>query len=140
MAGYGQNEYLKIKVSTSDGVKLIVLLYEGAIKFLLNAQEAIREKNIVKRHNNIYRVLDIIVELRNSLNFSLGGQIATSLNALYLFMERHLITANIQNDAQKIQEVINMLSSLKEAWEAIASRPEARKTTQAPGQSKGIRI
>jgi flagellar protein FliS len=140
MAGYGQNQYLKTQVTTVEGVKLIVLLYEGAIKFLLSAQEGIREKNIVKRHNNIYRVLDIILELRNSLNFSQGGEIAKSLNALYIFMEGHLITANIQNDAQKIQEVVNLLSSLKEAWETIASRPEVRKTTEAPGRSKGIRI
>jgi flagellar protein FliS len=140
MVGYGHNQYLKTQITTVDGLKLIVLLYEGAIKFLLSAQEGIREKDIVKRHNNIYRVLDIIVELRNSLNFSQGGEIATSLNALYLFMERHLITANIQNDGQKIQEVVNIFSSLKKAWEAIASRPEVRKTTEAPSRSKGIRI
>jgi flagellar secretion chaperone FliS len=140
MAGYGQNQYLKTQVTTVDGVKLIVLLYEGAIKFLLSAQEGIREKDIVKRHNNIYRVLDIIAELRNSLNFSQGGEIATSLNALYQFMEGHLMTANIQNDAQMIQEVVNILSSLKEAWQTIASRPEVRKAAEAPGRTKGIRI
>jgi flagellar protein FliS len=140
MGGYGQDQYLKTQVTTVEGIKLIVLLYEGAIKFLLTAQEGIREKNIAKRHNHIYRVLDILVELRNALNFSQGGEIATSLNALYLFMERHLTTANIQNDTQKIQEVVNMLSSLKEAWETIASRPEARKSAQAPDRSKGIRI
>ena len=140
MAGYGQNQYLKTQITTVDGLKLVVLLYEGAIKFLLSAQEGIREKDIVKRHNNIYRVLDIVAELRNSLNFSQGGEIATSLDALYLFMDRHLMTANIQNDVQKIQEVVNILSSLKEAWEAIASRPEVRKATEAPGRSKGIQV
>ena len=140
MAGYAQNQYLKTQVTTVDGVKLIVLLYEGAIKFLSSAQEGIREKDVTKRHNNIYRVLDIIAELRNSLNFSQGGEVATSLDALYLFMEGHLMTANIQNDAQKIQDVVNMLSSLKEAWETIASKPEVRKATEAPSRSKGIRI
>ena len=140
MAGYGQNQYLKTQITTADGLKVIILLYEGAIKFLSSAQEGIREKDIPKRHNNIYRVLDILVELRNSLNFSQGGEIATSLNALYSFMDRHLTTANIQNDAQKIQDVINMLSSLKGAWETIASRPEARKATETSRRSKGIRI
>ena len=140
MAGYGRSEYLKTQISTADGVKLIVLLYEGAIKFLLTAQEGIQEKNVAKRHNNIYRVLDILVELRNALDFSQGGEIATSLNALYLFMEWHLTFANIQNDEQKIQEVINMLSSLKEAWETIAAKPEARKTAQESNRSRGIRI
>ncbi len=140
MPGYGQNQYLKTQVTTVDGVRLIVLLYEGAIKFLLTAQEGIGEKDVVKRHNHINRTLDIITELKNALNFSQGGEIAKSLNALYLFMQRHLTMANIENDAQKVQEVINILSSLKEAWEAIASRPEVRKTTEAPAQPKGIRI
>ena len=140
MPGYGHNQYLKTQVTSADGLRLIVLLYEGAIKFLLTAQEGIREKDVVKRHNHINRTLDIIAELKNSLNFSQGGEIAKSLNALYLFMQRHLTMANIENDAQKVQEVINILSSLKEAWETIASRPEVRKTTETPEQSKGIRI
>jgi flagellar protein FliS len=80
------------------------------------------------------------MELKNALNFSQGGEIAKSLNALYLFMQRHLTVANIENDPQKVQEVVNILSSLKEAWEAIASRPEVRKTTEPSSQSKGVRI
>ena len=140
MAGYAENQYLKTQVTTVDNLRLVVLLYEGAIKFLLKAQEGIQEKDVAKRHNQIGRALDIIMELKNALNFSQGGEIAKSLNALYLFMQNHLTTANIQNDTQKVQEVINILSSLKEAWETIASRPEVRKTTEAPVQSKGVRI
>ncbi len=138
--GYGQNQYLKTQVTTVDGGKLIVLLYEGAIKFLSKALDGIQEHDTVKRHNHIARVINIIEELKNSLNFSQGGEIAHSLNALYLFMNRHLTTANIKNDPKMVQEVIHILSSLKEAWETVVSKPEAIKPSAKTPAPTGIRI
>ena len=86
MQNYALNQYQKIQATTVDSGKVIVLLYEGAIKFLIKAREGIAEKDIEKRHNNLMRALDIIDELKNALNFSQGGEIARSVNALYLFM------------------------------------------------------
>ncbi len=140
MVGYGQNQYLKAQVTTVDSVKLVVLLYEGAIRFLLKAQDGLKERNVVQRHNHIQKALNIIEELKNSLNFSQGGEIAHSLNTLYVFMDKHLTEANMKNDSQKIQEVINILSSLKEAWETVASKPEALKASNQKSQPLGIRI
>ncbi len=137
--GYGQNQYLKTQVTTVDGGKLVVLLYEGAIKFLLKAQEGIQANDTVKRHNNIIKSIDIIEELKNALDFNQGGEIARALYALYLFMHRHLMSANIKNDSQMIQEVINILSSLKEAWEIAASKPEVKKQLANHTQPIGIR-
>lgn len=140
MVGYGQNQYLKAQVTTADSVKLVVLLYEGAIRFLLKAQDGLKERNVVQRHNHIQKALNIIEELKNSLNFSQGGEIAHSLNTLYVFMDKHLTEANMKNDSQKIQEVINILSSLKEAWETVASKPEALKASSQKSHPLGIRI
>ncbi len=140
MVGYGQNQYLKAQVTTADSVKLVVLLYEGAIRFLLKAQDGLKERNVVQRHNHIQKALNIIEELKNSLNFSQGGEISHSLNTLYVFMDKHLTEANMKNDSQKIQEVINILSSLKEAWETVASKPEALKASAQNPQPMGIRI
>jgi len=138
--GYGQNQYLKTQVTTVDGGKLIVLLYEGAIKFLSKALEGIQAHDTVKRHNHIIKSINIIEELKNSLNFAHGGEVAHSLHALYLFMIRHLTTANMKNDPQMIQEVINILSSLKEAWETVASKPEAIKSSAKTTAPTGMRI
>jgi flagellar protein FliS len=138
--GYGQAQYLKTQVTTVDGGKLIVLLYEGAIKFLRKAQESIETKDIKQRHNSIVRALNIIDELRNSLNFSQGGEIAKNLQALYLFMNRHLTLANAKNDPKMIQEVINLLASLKEAWETILTKPEVIKSSAKSSAPTGIRI
>jgi len=141
MQNHALNQYQKTQVTTVDSGKVVVLLYEGTIKFLRKSQEGIVEKDIEKRHNNLMRALDIIDELNNSLNFSQGGEIARSLNALYLFMRGHLTEANINNNSHMIEEVLNMLSSLKGAWEEVASNPEINKPESNPlPTTGGIRI
>jgi flagellar protein FliS len=140
MLNYGQNQYLKTQVATVNNLQLVVLLYEGAIKYLRQAEEGIEEKNIEKRNNNIQRALDIIDELKNALNLSQGGEIARSLLALYLFMNNHLMMANIKNEAGKIQEVCKMLSTLKEAWQSVASQPDLKKHISESTRPSGIRI
>ena len=143
MQNYAHRQYKKTQITTVDRRKLVVLLYDGAIDFLRKAQRGITEKDIEKRHNNIDRALAIIDELKNALNFSEGGEIARSLQALYLFMYNHLVSANIKNDSQMVQEVINMLSSLNEAWEAVASDPELARHPAAsaqPTQPTGISV
>ncbi len=132
-------EYNKNAITTVERRKLVVLLYEGAINFLKRAQQGIREDDPEKRHNNIMRALDIIDELRGALSFSQGGEIAPSLNSLYLFMRRHLTSANMKNDLQMIQEVETMLASLNEAWKAVATDPDLTKlNSDYPQQVRGI--
>ena len=141
MQNYALNQYQKTQVTTVDSGKVVVLLYEGAINFLRKSQEGIVEKDIEKRHNNLMRALDIIDELNNSLNFSEGGEIAISLRTLYDFMYGHLTSANIKNDPQMIQEAVSMLSSLKDAWEEVASNPEINRPEPNPiPTTGGIRI
>jgi flagellar protein FliS len=141
MVGYTKDQYVKTQVETADRGRLIVLLYEGAIKFLRKAQEGIEEKNIEKRCNNIDRALNIIDELKNSLNISQGGEIAIYLIHLYLFMRGHLVSANIKNDSKMIQDVIKMLTGLKEAWETIVSKPERKEpSTQPTPRFTGVQI
>ena len=140
MQNYGQSQYLKTQVTTVDNLQLVILLYEGAIKFLRKAEEGIEEKNIEKRHKHINQALDIINELRNSLNISQGREIAESLAALYLFMTNHLIMANIKNDRHSIKDVVKILADLKEAWETIATKPEIKKQMANQPKPLGIRI
>lgn len=126
MQNYARLQYQKNEITTVDRGKLVVLLYEGAINFLKKAQKYSLEKNHEKRHNNIVRALDILEELKNALNFSQGKEIAKSLNALYLFMIKHLQMADMKNDSDMIQEVLNMISSLNETWKEIAANPELK--------------
>lgn len=117
----GLGAYQETAVLTQDKGKLIVMLYEGAIKFLGLAQKDMEAGNYESKNKQINKAWDIINELNVSLDMEAGGEISENLRKLYAFMLTHLSTANFKNDPQTVQEVIDMLSELKEGWETITS-------------------
>ncbi len=117
----GIGAYQETAVLTQDKGKLIVMLYEGAIKFLKLSQKDIEEGNYELKNTNINKAWDIINELNASLDMEAGGEISENLRKLYSFMLTHLSSANFKNDSQTVQEVIDMLSELKVGWETIAN-------------------
>jgi flagellar protein FliS len=121
-ANFNQNKYQKTAVNTADPGKLVVMLYDGAVKYLLNAIDGIKEKDVEKKCNNVNRAYDIIQELQFALDMEQGGEIALNLYRLYQFMMTHLIKAKINKDGiTMIQEVIDMMRKLNEAWRAITA-------------------
>ena len=121
MNSYGQfqNAYKRAAVNTLDQGKLIVMLYDGAVKFLKMAIKEIEEKNPEAKGEYISKAIDIIFELNTTLDIDAGGEIAANLRKLYLFMGRHLTEANREQDIGKIEEVINLLEELNQGWKAI---------------------
>jgi len=121
--------YQEIDINTSNPMKLVLMLYDGAINFLRKATEYGEKKDI--KNKNIYanKARDIILELNNSLNLEAGGEIAHYLRGLYLFMNRHLMQANWNNDIKGITEVIQLLSNLREGWQEVYKQTAA---TQNP--------
>ena len=115
----GLGAYQETTVLTQDKGKLIVMLYEGAIKFLKLAQKDITDGNYESKNTHINKAWDIINELNVSLDMEAGGEISENLRKLYAFMLTHISTANFKNDSQIAQEVVDMLTELKEGWEAI---------------------
>jgi len=118
------DQYKETQIKTATQGKLIVMLYEGAIKFLKIAKNAINEKEIESAHNNIVRAQDIIMELLLSLNME-AGEIAEKLYSLYLYMNKRLMEANIYKKIEPIDEVLKMLTELKDVWAQIASKSTA---------------
>ena len=114
--------YQENQIRTADQGRLIVMLYERAIFSLKQAQEKIAAGDYYQRNQLILKAQNIILELMNTLNFE-AGKIAYSLQSLYNYMIRRLILADQTSDQQIIQEVIKILSELKEAWETIALQP-----------------
>ena len=107
--------YQDTAVTTQSKGRLIVMLYDGAIKFLKLAIEEIEKKNPEAKGKYIIKAKDIINELNMVLDMEAGGEIAANLRRLYLFMNRHLSEANIKQDPQKIREVITLLEELIKA-------------------------
>jgi len=97
-----------------------VLLYDGAIKFMKLAVREMEEKNYEAKSKHLIRTQDIINELNAVLDMEAGGEVATNLRRLYLYMGRRLSEANVKNDPNIIQEVITLMNELNQSWKAIA--------------------
>ena len=116
----GVDIYKEHAVSTQSKGRLIVMLYEGAIKFLKIAIKELDAGNYGEKGKYINKALDIITELSAVLDIDSGGEVAMNLRNLYQFMTRRLNEANIQKDANKIRDVIKLMEELNESWKAVA--------------------
>jgi flagellar protein FliS len=120
----GVNMYAKMGLETgvlaASPNKLTIMLYEGAISACRSALVHMQHKEIQNKSDMIGKAIMIIESgLRLSLNKKEGGEIANSLDALYMYMSNRLTIANIRNQPEVIQEVVKLLTELKSAWEAI---------------------
>lgn len=117
----GIGAYQDTAVTTQNRGRLIVLLYEGAIKFLKLAIGEIEAGNWEAKGRYLNRAIDIINELDTVLDMEAGGEIAQNLRKLYVFMVRHLGQANIKRDPKMIREVIALLTDLNDGWKTVTS-------------------
>jgi flagellar secretion chaperone FliS len=113
------NAYRAASVLTASSGQLIVMLYDGAHRFLHQAAVAMGERQIVAAHNKLTRAEEIIRHLRRTLDLE-QGEIATNLESIYTFALGHLREARLKQDARKVQEVSDLLGRLRESWAAIA--------------------
>lgn len=109
------NIYAQNNISVESPAKLIEMLYEGILRFNMHAKRAIREDDIEKRTYFIKRSLAIITELISSLDMS-QGQVSEYLGGLYNYQLQELVSAGIDNDIPKIDEVNRVFKGLLEAW------------------------
>lgn len=115
----GLDTYKEVAITTQSRGRLIVMLYDGAIRFLKLAIKELDAGNMDIKGLYIDKAVDIINELNNVLDMEAGGEVAVNLRKLYVFMTRHLSTANIKKDPQKIDEVIKLLEELNQGWKEI---------------------
>ena len=116
----GLETYQEAAITTENRGRLIVLLHDGAIKFLKLAIKGLDGDDMETKGLYINKALAIIDELNQVLDMEAGGEIAVNLRQLYMFMIRHLNAANIQKDPKKIEQVVKLLEELNQGWKAIA--------------------
>lgn len=116
------DQYKKTQINTASQGKLIVMLYDGAIKFLTIANENMNPKTYDIANNNIIKAQDIITELISSLNIGQGGEVAQNLLSLYIYFKKRLLEANMQKDSAIINEVLTHLKGLRDAWNEISAK------------------
>ena len=117
-----KDAYLENMVRTASPAKLIELLYQRAVELLKEAEKFIIDKDYVKANENLKKAQDIVTELNLSLDMEKGGQIAQNLRALYNYMFRRLIDANVKKDVEAVKEVREMLEELLDAWREVMKK------------------
>jgi flagellar protein FliS len=115
----GIESYQRTAIGTQSRGRLIVMLYDGAIKFLKLALQEIEAGNWAAKGQYLIRAQDIIAELNAVLDTEAGGEIARNLRRLYLYMNRRLAQANSKRDPQMIREVITLMEELNQSWKTI---------------------
>jgi flagellar secretion chaperone FliS len=119
---YGYGAYKKTAVSTASKEQILLMLYQAAIKNCKKAIEAIENRDIAGKGEYIGKLQDIVIELNNSLDFEVGGDIAKELSSLYDYILFSSTQANIKIDAEPLKGCLNVLNTLYEGWnEAIRS-------------------
>jgi len=117
-----KDAYLENMVRTASPAKLIELLYQRAVELLKEAEKFIIDKDYVKANESLKKAQDIVTELNLSLDMEKGGQIAQNLRALYNYMFRRLIDANVKKDVEAVKEVREMLEELLDAWREVMKK------------------
>jgi flagellar protein FliS len=115
----GVDIYKEHTVGTQSKGRLIVMLYDGAIKFMKLAIKELEAGNYPEKGKYIGKALDIINELNAVLDMDAGGEVAANLRNLYLFMTKRLNEANIKKDPNMIRDVIKMMEELNQSWKVI---------------------
>ncbi len=115
----GFTAYQDTAVTTQSKGRLIVLLYDGAIKFMKLAIQEMQAGNHEEKGRYIGKAQDIINELNAVLDMDAGGEVAADLRKLYCFMNNQLSQANVKHDTQMIREVITLAEELNQSWKAI---------------------
>ncbi|MEX2474210.1 flagellar export chaperone FliS [Marinobacter sp.] len=119
----GLQAYQRVNTQTSiidaDPHKLVQLLYNGALERINMAKARMQAKDFEGKGKLISKAIEILGGLRGFLDFEKGGDLAVRLEGLYDYMERTLFEANAKNDVAKLDEVADLLRSMKEGWDGI---------------------
>jgi flagellar protein FliS len=134
------NQYQNNQVLTAAPDQILIMLFDGAIRFVNQAKQAIEDGRIADKAQAITKAVAIVTEFSNTLDREVGGEIAEDLSRLYDFMIREMTTFNLKNNAEKLGPVVNILLELREAFAeaAIINRRETQtaKPMPKPGEQR----
>ncbi|MCF6335913.1 MAG: flagellar export chaperone FliS [Spirochaetales bacterium] len=134
------NAYKETHIKTASGGKLILMIYDEAVRQLDIALEALEngKYKMDSVSNSIIKTQDLITELIVSLDFEKGGEIASSLFSLYMFFNQQLMEANIKKDIELLKKVRVYLTDLRGAWTEVVAKAGAENVQDE--RSGGINI
>ena len=111
-----RQQYLKTQVETASKEQLVLMLFDGILRFTEQARKAIREKAIEDCHNALMRAEAIVMELIVTVDKEKGGDVAKNLVGLHAYAYNALVQCNLHKDEAKIDEVQNIYRKLRDGW------------------------
>lgn len=132
-------EYGKVSISTASNEMLLLMLYDGAIRFIHSAKAGIREGDMAGKRSSVSSAIAVISELLDSLNTEIGGETAENLQKLYLYMNEQLIKANLKNDPSLLDEVLSLLVTLREGWNEVINNQKAEQSSERKEMAVGAK-
>jgi flagellar protein FliS len=125
MTSSGQvGAYQAVQATTAEPGQLVLLLFDGAVRFLTRAQRRLEAGDVAQFAQSIARAQAILAELRSSLNHEQGGEVAENLERLYEFMQRHLSLGLISRSGTHVEQVLRPLQTIREGFQAaVAGSP-----------------
>jgi flagellar secretion chaperone FliS len=137
----GYDAYKSNEITTVSQGKLIVMLYDGAIRFLSIARDNVENpKKFDIVNANILKTQEIISELMSSLDMNKGGKIADDLLSLYVYFKKRLLEANMKKERDILEEVIKHFQDLKTAWEEIEKTANTTPQVSLPKMGGGLSL
>ncbi len=118
-----RQQYTEAHLVSSSPEETVLMLYDGAVRFLREAMVEITVQNITAKVRLLEKVEKIIDYLRSCLDKENGGEIAENLHRLYDYMLQRLTEANLYNDITKLEEIVGLLGTVREGWARICSAP-----------------
>jgi len=123
--------YKKTSITTASKETVLLMLFEGCLKFLHKAKDAMLEKRIAEKGQLILKAHDIVTELIASLDYKANKDLAEQLESLYNFVTDELVRANIQNKPEHLDAAIKVMTILKEGWENAVKELTKKSPTAA---------
>jgi flagellar protein FliS len=125
--------YRKTAVGTASPLLLVVMLYDGALRFLEAALAAMERRDVYAQNDQIQRAQRILIELMSCLDMDRGGEIAQNLFALYGFAHNELVLANLHDDPDRVRGVTKLISGLRESWSELEAQQRTAPSQTDPG-------
>ncbi len=128
----GARAYYQTHVQTSTPLERVVALYDGALRFMRTAMDAMRRGDRVAKADAMSRGVAIVAELQNTLNMAAGGDVARALDRLYGQLLQKLVQATATNNPAGLEGCIELLAPIRAAWATIAAANPAPPAAEAP--------
>ena len=130
-------QYSQVQIQTATKGKLIVLLYQGAIRFMRKAVVAMERRDMEAKGECLIKAQDIVLELLYAIDQQMldsGNELARNLQRLYLYAYRRLVQANLHIDVAAVEEVAGLMGNLLEAWEQVVAGEHQTEDARPTGQ------